>query len=101
MTGKPKAQNRILSANLTTKGQVTIPKEIRERLQLRQGDKVIFEIKDGGEVIVKKGILTAFDNLAETLSSEAKRRGYTPEQLANDLKIAEAAVWEKYYGQED
>ncbi len=100
MNNEPKV-GKILSANLTVKGQVTIPKAIREKLRLRQGDKVIFEIKDSGEVVVKKGILAAFDKLAETLSAEAKEIGYTQEQLADDLKIAEAKIREKYYGRED
>ncbi len=101
MSNNPKVVRRTLSANLTVKGQVTIPKEIRERLHLKQGDKVLFEISDSGEVVVKKGILAAFDNLAEALSAEAKKIGYSPGKLAKDLKIAESAVWDKYYGQKD
>lgn len=96
-----KTKNKVLSANLTVKGQVTIPKEIRDRLQINKGDKVLFEIKKNGEVILKKGILTAFDNLVETLSTEAHAMGYTPERLAKDLKIAESRVWDKYYGKKD
>jgi len=101
MNNNPKAAGRILSANLTVKGQVTIPKEVRERLHLKQGDKVIFEVKNSGEVVVKKGILAAFDNLVETLSAEAKKMGYTPKKLAKDLKVAEAEVWDKYYGRRE
>ena len=32
-------------AKMTSKGQVTVPREVRERLGLRQGDGLIFEIK--------------------------------------------------------
>lgn len=35
---------------ITSKGQVTIPKEIREKLQLTPGDKILFEETDEGEV---------------------------------------------------
>jgi AbrB family looped-hinge helix DNA binding protein len=38
-------------ANLTTKGQVTIPKEIRESLQLHSGDKIDFFVKESGEAV--------------------------------------------------
>ncbi len=96
-----RTSTKILSANLTVKGQVTIPKEIRDELAVKPGDKIIFEITDSGEVVVKKGILTSFDNFAEALATEAKRMGYTPKQLADDLKVAEELVWDKYYGKKD
>ena len=37
---------------ITTKGQVTIPKEIREELGLKPGDKVIFR-KEGDSVVLE------------------------------------------------
>ncbi len=40
-------------ATLTTKGQVTIPKEVRESLRLRTGDKIEFVIKESREAIIK------------------------------------------------
>ena len=40
-------------ATLTTKGQVTIPKEIRELLHLNYGDKVEFFIKPDGEATIR------------------------------------------------
>ncbi len=40
-------------ATLTTKGQVTIPKEIRELLRLHSGDKIDFFVKDSGEAVIR------------------------------------------------
>ncbi len=40
------------STTITTKGQVTIPKEIREALGLNPGDKVVFE-KEGSNIVLK------------------------------------------------
>lgn len=37
-------------ATLTSKGQVTLPKALRERLHLRTGDKVEFLIHEDGRV---------------------------------------------------
>ena len=34
-------------ATLTSKGQLTAPKAIREHLHLKPGDKVVFVIRDG------------------------------------------------------
>jgi len=40
------------SSTLTSKGQITIPKEIRVRLGLHEGEKVDF-ISEGGEIIIR------------------------------------------------
>jgi antitoxin PrlF len=40
-------------ARLTTKGQVTVPKEIREKLRLEPGDVLGYEV-EGDEMRVRK-----------------------------------------------
>lgn len=40
-------------SRITSKGQVTIPKEIREELGLRAGDEIAFEETDDGYVLRK------------------------------------------------
>jgi antitoxin PrlF len=37
---------------MTTKGQITIPKAVRDRLRLEPGDKVYFDIREDGSVRV-------------------------------------------------
>jgi len=39
---------------LTTKGQVTIPKRVRDALGLKAGDQVDFVLDDRGEVVVRR-----------------------------------------------
>lgn len=39
---------------LTSKGQVTIPAEIRKALQLHTGDKIGFLLEDGHVILFKK-----------------------------------------------
>ena len=39
--------------SVTSKGQVTIPKEVRDKLGLRSGDKVVFSIENGEATIRK------------------------------------------------
>ena len=41
------------TATMTTKGQVTIPKEIREHLQIETGDRLSFVVQEDGSVVVK------------------------------------------------
>ena len=40
-------------STITAKGQVTIPKAIRERLGLSEGDKLEFSIDDSGCIVVR------------------------------------------------
>lgn len=41
------------TATVTSKGQITIPKEVRDALRVDTGDQVEFTINDGGEVVVR------------------------------------------------
>ena len=43
------------TATLTSNGQITLPKTIRERLRLRTGDTVDFIVADDGQVHVRTG----------------------------------------------
>jgi len=40
-------------ATMTSKGQVTIPKSIRDYLGAETGDRLSFEIRETGEVVVQ------------------------------------------------
>lgn len=42
------------SATLTSKGQITLPASIRERLRLVPGSKVEFEEQPDGDILVKR-----------------------------------------------
>jgi antitoxin PrlF len=40
-------------AKITAKGQATIPKEVREHLQVHEGDQLEFIVLDSGSVMVQ------------------------------------------------
>ena len=42
-------------STLTSKGQITIPKEIREKFHLRMGQRVEFHVTAKGELMLKPG----------------------------------------------
>jgi len=70
---------------VTSKGQVTVPKRIRDRLRLKPGDKVDF-IERNGEVVLKRH----FDAEAFKAALD-KWTGYlpNPERKSVDEIIAE------------
>jgi antitoxin PrlF len=43
-----------MTTTMTVKGQVTIPKKVRDALRLSPGDGVDFSINSEGEVVVQK-----------------------------------------------
>lgn len=48
-----------MSATVTAKGQITIPKGVRDQLGLKPGSKLDFRINDAGEVVlVRTGVST-------------------------------------------
>ena len=58
-------------ATLTSKGQLTLPKEIRSRLGVAAGDQVEFAIGDDGSITVaaaRQSALPLFGLLAAALS---------------------------------
>ncbi len=42
--------------SLTSKSQVTVPKDVRKVLGLNPGDKVRFEVEQGGKVVLRRGM---------------------------------------------
>ena len=47
----------MIAARLTSRGRVTIPKEIREHLKLKPGDRVVFVLRHG-EVVMQSAVPT-------------------------------------------
>jgi AbrB family looped-hinge helix DNA binding protein len=43
-----------MASRMTVKGQVTIPKHVRDALKLAPGDGVDFQINDAGNVVIQK-----------------------------------------------
>ena len=50
---RPKREPIIAIAKMTSKGQITVPKAVRETLALRAGDRMSFVIHDDGTVTVE------------------------------------------------
>jgi AbrB family looped-hinge helix DNA binding protein len=60
-----------MSSTISSKGQVTLPKAVRDALGLKSGDGVNFVVKDG-QAILKPVKVWTIDDLAGCLKQYAK-----------------------------
>ncbi len=77
-------------AKVTSKGQVTIPKEIREKLQLKTGDRLLFTVDDRGEVRLSALNRSLLDLVGCLRSKVTRTTPVTLEEM--DEAIQEGAV---------
>lgn len=70
-------------ARVMTKGQITIPKNVREALGVESGDRVTF-IVDGSNVRVVNSAVYAIMRLQSQMRGEAEKAGlFSEEDVAN------------------
>jgi AbrB family looped-hinge helix DNA binding protein len=60
------------AARVTSKGQITIPKEVRDALGITEGDQVVFRVEKHRAVLARTPHLL---DLAGTVEVPAARRG--------------------------
>ena len=65
-------------AKVTSKGQITIPLMIRNKLQLKAGDKVFFEERRG-KVYITNASQVTLANVQAQMKGEAKKAGFQTE----------------------
>ena len=68
-------------AKVTSKGQVTIPIEIRRKLGVKNGDKILF-VEENGRIYMMNSSMDAFREAQMACVGEAERLG-----LKNDDDI--------------
>lgn len=66
-------------AKVTTKGQITIPKSIRDLLNLKEGSKIIF-IQKGSDVVIKNSAMLALEKIQDSFEGEVDRLGLETEE---------------------
>jgi AbrB family looped-hinge helix DNA binding protein len=66
-------------AKITVRGQITIPLEIRKRLGVKDGDKVVF-IEENGRIVMENSVKVALNEVQNAFRGEAERLGLKNEQ---------------------
>ena len=61
-------------AKVTSKGQITIPKEVRNRLNLKTGDKVLF-LEEKGKWVIANASLVALKDAQKAFAGLAQELG--------------------------
>lgn len=66
-------------AKVSANGQVTVPIEIRKKLQLKEGDKLLFTEQPNGDIVIDNASATAivkaqkaFEGVAEQLGNPSE-----------------------------
>ena len=71
------------ASRITSKGQITLPKAVREALGVEAGDRVSFRIGDDGVVVLEAETI---DLRSLRGSLRPRRRGITVEQMTEVVR---------------
>ncbi len=78
-----------VAARVTSKGQVTVPKAVRDALGIRDGDEVIFRVEGKRAVLSRT---TDFLDLAGTISVPAAKRNVAWDEVLRRTRATRAAA---------
>ena len=82
-------------AKVTTKGQVTIPIAIRKRLNIKDGDKLLF-VEKPDSVVVMNPTMMALEKIGEAFKGEAERLGLeSDDDVVAMIKKIRKENWDK------
>lgn len=78
-----------VSARLSSKGQVTVPRAVREALSLNEGDRVVFRVEGRRAILARTPDLLA---LAGSISVPAAKRGTAWAEVLRQTRQARGAM---------
>jgi antitoxin PrlF len=78
-----------VSARVSSKGQVTIPRSVREALAIEEGDELIFRVEGHRAIIARSADLI---DLAGSVSVPASKRGTPWDEVLRETRRARAAA---------
>ena len=74
-------------AKMTSKGQVTIPKTVRDALDLHEGDELLFRVEDSRAVVAKS---PDFISMAGSVPVPTSKRGTAWDEVLRETRRARA-----------
>jgi len=84
-------------AKVTSKGQVTIPIEIRRRLKVNTGDKLVF-VEDQGRIVLENSAALVFKTIQQEMQGKAQYVGVRDENDVNALvEDVRQEIWDSRY----
>lgn len=69
-------------AKISSKGQITIPISVRNKLNLKAGDKLVI-LEENGRFYFENSAMLAFKRAEDAFAGEAQRAGF---QTENDMQ---------------
>jgi len=73
-------------AKLTSKGQITIPRDVREKLNLKTGDKVLF-FEENDKYFLQNSNSIVLSDFQKSMTGAAKEAGFNnPDEVMNFIK---------------
>jgi AbrB family looped-hinge helix DNA binding protein len=76
------------AAKITSKGQVTVPKAVRDALGLKEGDEVVFRVEGNRAVLART---PDFLDLAGTITVPAAKRNAAWDDVIRKTRAARAS----------
>jgi antitoxin PrlF len=89
MSGCKEGSVMDVAAKVTSKGQVTVPKVVRDALGIRDGDEVIFRVEGDRAVLART---PNFLDLAGSVSVPAARRNVAWDEVIRRTRPARGAT---------
>ena len=83
---------------ISSKGQFTLPAEIRKKMAIKKGDFLKTYTVGENLVVLEKPGKTAFERLTEKFAEIAKEERITPQKLASLVKKVRKDIYRELYG---
>ncbi|MCM1121255.1 MAG: AbrB/MazE/SpoVT family DNA-binding domain-containing protein [Eubacterium sp.] len=70
-------------AKISSKGQITIPISVRNKLKLKAGDKIVI-LEENGRFYFENSAALAFKRVEDAFAGEAENAGFSTEEEMQD-----------------